>query len=221
MEERRLIDDRGEFPDDQKIEAARDFVLEKIQNSHINLPSDHLDSLIFNLASKPTKYWETVFQTHWIVVSARNREVQQRQKEIQSKYATLANGLALFSVIISLVAVILQAYNFLLSPQELVLLAFQASPYLVTPLGILLAAILFACRGYLPKFYGTLEIIVGMLTVNATVDALTIDKIPTLLPFMGGIYVIIRGLDNVAKALNPEGVLGGVFSSLFNNPGKR
>ena len=94
------------------------------------------------------------------------------------------------------------------------------SPIIIVLIGILSALFLFALRGYAVKIYGFLEICIGVVTIQSTAPALTIDNIPSAIPFSAGIYVVIRGLDNVAKGLKKTERLGRLFSRLFNNPVK-
>ncbi len=99
--------------------------------------------------------------------------------------------------------------------------AVRIAPYAVPPLGAAVAIALFWLRGHRPKFYGNLEIFVGLLTINSTASTVTRFDIPSTLPFLGGIYIVIRGLDNLAKGLSPESGTGKFFTRWFNNPPMR
>ncbi|CDZ61367.1 Hypothetical protein NGAL_HAMBI2605_14660 [Neorhizobium galegae bv. orientalis] len=109
-------------------------------------------------------------------------------------------------------------FGFLPSPTDVLRWVAGISPYLVTPLGVALALMLFGCRGYLPSVYGFLEILVGIWTIDNTAPAVSLNNFPSLIPFLAGIYVVIRGLDNFAKSLNPASRVGRFFSAVFNNP---
>ncbi|CAN7551101.1 hypothetical protein [Pararhizobium sp. LjRoot238] len=95
---------------------------------------------------------------------------------------------------------------------------FSYSPYFITIGGLIAAALLFAIRGYFPKTYGFLEIWVGVATLTNAALAVSLGNIPSVLQYLAGVYVIIRGLDNFAKALESKTKIGMIFKRLFNNP---
>jgi hypothetical protein len=77
--------------------------------------------------------------------------------------------------------------------------------------------VLFALRGYFPKIYGCLEIVAGIYAIFYTPDIIP-HSIPEALPLLTGAYIVVRGLDNIAKHLDKTGVVGRYFSVMFNNP---
>lgn len=101
---------------------------------------------------------------------------------------------------------------------DLLELLVSYSPYFITICGLIAAALLFAIRGYFPKSYGFLEIWVGVATLTNAALAVTLGNIPSVLQYLAGVYVIIRGLDNFAKALESKTRIGVIFKRLFNNP---
>ncbi len=93
------------------------------------------------------------------------------------------------------------------------------SPDLLKLFTILGTLILFSMRGYIPIGYGCLEITVGIAAILSTPNAAS-SNIPAALPLLSGAYIVVRGLDNIAKGLSPNSFLGRYFSLLFNNPKK-
>ncbi len=87
---------------------------------------------------------------------------------------------------------------------------------LLIPAIVFGACCLFSLRGFRPKTYGLLEILVGLWAVNR-VNLMDISA-ETAFGVLGGIYIMIRGLDNVAKGLHKKSRLKTLFSTLFNNP---
>lgn len=94
--------------------------------------------------------------------------------------------------------------------------AFQHLGLFLMPAIVVGACGLFSLRGYWPTPYGLLEILVGLWAVNR-VNLLVLST-ETAFGVLGGVYIMIRGLDNVAKGLEAEGRLKTLFSVLFNNP---
>ncbi|MGZ2408627.1 hypothetical protein [Rhizobium ruizarguesonis] len=78
---------------------------------------------------------------------------------------------------------------------------------------------LFALRGYYPKIYGWLEIVVGLSAIFYSED-LVDYSIPEALPLATGAYIVVRGLDNIAKNLKNEKKVAEYFTFLFNQPPK-
>ncbi|TBB62465.1 hypothetical protein ELH43_34205 (plasmid) [Rhizobium ruizarguesonis] len=76
---------------------------------------------------------------------------------------------------------------------------------------------LFALRGYFPKIYGWLEIVVGLSAIFYSHD-LVDYSIPEALPLATGAYIVVRGLDNIAKNLNLDGEWAKRFNLLFKQP---
>lgn len=183
-----------------------------------------VDVLVETLKFTPVEEWDQQFEMSATVRDARlfqlyYGEERKRQEKLAELSANLSVGLAAISLVIGLADIF--GFSVLPSPEVILEWIIQASPYLITPIGIMGALTLFACRGYLPKLYGTTEIIVGVMTVNATAGTVTLQNVPSMLPFLGGIYVIIRGLDNLAKALDPGSRLARYFGRLFNNPARK
>lgn len=108
--------------------------------------------------------------------------------------------------------------RFLPQPAQVLLYLAQNAPVLITIGGVCVAAFLFFLRGFFPKIYGNLEIFVGLAAINHSSISVPNLDLPSLLPFMTGVYVVIRGLDNVAKGLNPKKRTARLFNRLFNNP---
>ncbi|MGO7308742.1 hypothetical protein ACCS91_33345 [Rhizobium ruizarguesonis] len=76
---------------------------------------------------------------------------------------------------------------------------------------------LFALRGYFPKIYGWLEIVVGLSAIFYSEDMVDYS-IPEALPLLTGAYIVVRGLDNIAKNLNLDGEWAKRFNILFKQP---
>ncbi|API52806.1 hypothetical protein BMW22_15350 [Rhizobium leguminosarum] len=76
---------------------------------------------------------------------------------------------------------------------------------------------LFALRGYFPKIYGWLEIVVGLSAIFYTEDMVDYS-IPEALPLLTGAYIVVRGLDNIAKNLDEKGMWAWRFNTLFKQP---
>jgi hypothetical protein len=90
-------------------------------------------------------------------------------------------------------------------------------PHLITFGALSIAVVFFSVRGYFPKTYGNIEIFVGLMTIESVIPKIPDTRVPSLLPLVGGIYIVIRGLDNLSKGLDPKGRLGTLFRYLFNS----
>jgi hypothetical protein len=90
-----------------------------------------------------------------------------------------------------------------------------SSPYALF-LGVIVAVALYRIRGTHPVLYGTAEIAVGVLSIWFVVGVakftpITADDssqtretsaaISSLVGFLGGMYIIIRGFDNIEKGI--------------------
>jgi hypothetical protein len=100
----------------------------------------------------------------------------------------------------------------------------QVVQYLATPWSFVIklyvaggTLALFALRGYFPKIYGWLEIVVGLSAIFYSEDLVNYS-IPEALPLATGAYIVVRGLDNIAKNLNLDGEWAKRFNILFKQP---
>jgi hypothetical protein len=78
---------------------------------------------------------------------------------------------------------------------------FFSNLYLAGPFAVLLAVILYRLRGRYPFVYGMIEIFVALIATGVAIltpSDVPLNKIVTIL---GGIYIFVRGLDNVDKGL--------------------
>lgn len=139
------------------------------------------------------------------------REVQRDQFEDRF---SLGVGLASLPLIAMLYFWLIGAST----PEDVLQSVLTASPNIVFPTGVVIAFFLFYVRGHHPRAYGLLEIFVGLMTIKSTTATLEFDALPSMLPFLGGIYVVIRGLDNLAKGLDRKSIIGRLFRIVFNNP---
>ncbi|MEF3124669.1 hypothetical protein [Rhizobium leguminosarum] len=98
---------------------------------------------------------------------------------------------------------------------------FNQAPYILVFIGFAISLALFWLRGNFPKIYGNAEVLVGILSIKNAAPATINADVPSLLSFMAAIYVIIRGLDNIAKGLKPNGWWREFFTQIFNNPAKK
>jgi hypothetical protein len=81
------------------------------------------------------------------------------------------------------------------------LLRSSGEPWFV-PVGLTMAWLLYVLRERLLPLYAMLEIVIGIAAVTASVrTGSTADRVPHLIAVFGGIYVIVRGLDNLNKGL--------------------
>jgi hypothetical protein len=71
--------------------------------------------------------------------------------------------------------------------------------------------LLYLARRYFRLYYGMFECCVGAATLWAAVSRPDVDRFALALGLMGGIYVIVRGLDNMAQAKAPKEVRVGRF----------
>ncbi|MCQ1766096.1 hypothetical protein NOJ28_11170 [Neorhizobium galegae] len=203
--------------------VIRSWVLNKFRRLGI-IPGDLMvENAVRKLRRLPEEQWDAGFETAIKVDDLKKfQEIEEAIRKQSESLEKLGNVLTLIVSLIALGSAFSTlgglGYNFFPSATDILQWLVEASPYLVTPLGVTAALILFVCRGYLPRFYGTLEVIVGIMTVNATAASVQLANMPSLIPFLGGIYVIIRGLDNVAKTLDPDQGVGIIFSKAFNNP---
>jgi hypothetical protein len=68
------------------------------------------------------------------------------------------------------------------------------------PAVIITVFVLFCLRGVWPAAYGCVEIFVGVTTISIATQIVGVSP-PRLLSLASGIYIIIRGLDNVDKGI--------------------
>ena len=73
---------------------------------------------------------------------------------------------------------------------------------LVSVISIILVGVgLFWIRGHYPLLYGTSEVAVGVLaTINALARFKEVDS-NTVIQIIGGIYIVVRGLDNIGRGV--------------------
>jgi hypothetical protein len=100
---------------------------------------------------------------------------------------------------------------------------FEHHPLLYVLFGVTIAAVLFLCRVHLQGIYGLIEIIVGLFLMFLSLvvsggdfnndfnkDFDTIRYAVTTTAYLGAIFVIVRGLDNIRQGwralvrLNPR-----------------
>ncbi|MGO8118066.1 hypothetical protein AB9F43_26225 [Rhizobium leguminosarum] len=94
------------------------------------------------------------------------------------------------------------------------------SDFIIKIYAVTATILLFAFRGYRPKSYGVLEVLVGVAAIfNA--PAIAELNVPAALPLLTGAYIVVRGLDNIGKNLDPESPMGERFTYLFNNPPRK
>lgn len=67
--------------------------------------------------------------------------------------------------------------------------------------GLVIAVLLYRFRGIRPVLYGILEILAGLLSMFVAITNINGDSLATFVTFVGGMYVIIRGLDNIDRGL--------------------
>lgn len=96
-------------------------------------------------------------------------------------------------------------------------LAAVPAPFILKLYVVIAALLFFAIRGYFPKIYGGIEIAVGLLAIFYAADKIP-EAVPEALPLLTGIYIIIRGLDNIAKNLKRDKWTIEVSNLLFNQP---
>ena len=72
---------------------------------------------------------------------------------------------------------------------------------------------MFRIRGVQPLAYGVIEILVGATTMLLITQNPNGDLGAKLIGVVGGVYIIIRGLDNVERGLPPrlKALWGAVF----------
>ena len=81
---------------------------------------------------------------------------------------------------------------------------------------------LYAMRCRVPKFYGVTEIVVGVLfSVYGVSKALgnTIGDPSTIFAVAGALYIMVRGYDNIYRALSPRGKTLGRWDRIFFGKG--
>jgi hypothetical protein len=71
------------------------------------------------------------------------------------------------------------------------------------PPAVALALVFFRFRGSRPFRYGLFEVFVGAIAIWIAIHTSGRSLVETAIPFFGGIYIIVRGLDNIDKGL-PE-----------------
>jgi hypothetical protein len=74
-----------------------------------------------------------------------------------------------------------------------------SNPFFAVP-SIATAIFLYRIRGRHPLFYGTIEISVSVLAILVSIGASN-NPLNKIVAVLGGIYIFIRGMDNVDKGL--------------------
>jgi hypothetical protein len=64
--------------------------------------------------------------------------------------------------------------------------------------GVIAGAALFGVRLFRKDVYGALEMIVAVLTLGLCAETAATNLVPTAIGFVGAVYVLVRGLTNVA-----------------------
>jgi hypothetical protein len=82
-----------------------------------------------------------------------------------------------------------------------------SAPYTIV-VGILAGVIFFLLRCRNPLVYGITEVGVGIASISASANPNVNNRVLTLL---GGIYILVRGLDNMDKRLKDQRVWNRVF----------
>ncbi len=75
-----------------------------------------------------------------------------------------------------------------------------SSPYFAAP-AIAIGLLLYRLRGKYPLFYGSTEVLVAILVIFVSIGTDTANPLNKIVGILGGIYIFIRGLDNVDKGL--------------------
>jgi hypothetical protein len=75
-----------------------------------------------------------------------------------------------------------------------------SDPLIIFP-ALFLGALLYRLRGTTPLLYGLIEIIVGTAVTSFASTSPTSDPVSKAVGIIGGIYIIVRGLDNIEKDL--------------------
>jgi hypothetical protein len=66
----------------------------------------------------------------------------------------------------------------------------------------LISVVVYWCRGFIPKLCGLAEISIGVVAISYATH--TPDPTARMLSLASGMYVIVRGFDNVRQGLAPE-----------------
>lgn len=90
-------------------------------------------------------------------------------------------------------------------------------PLLSIPLLIFLGGLLYKVRRNAPLLYGATECSVGIMTISVTVLGLRATGIDSVnfLKIVGGLYIIVRGLDNIGKYSKYIGFARNQWNRLF------
>lgn len=104
-------------------------------------------------------------------------------------------------VIIFFLGITLYA-SILVSNNTVFILRILSNPFSVAP-SVLMAFVLFRLRRSKPALYGSIEIMVGVAVIVFSVRTSTTDLIAKIVAILGGVYIIVRGLDNIDRRL-PE-----------------
>lgn len=92
------------------------------------------------------------------------------------------------------------AVAYAISQPALRLLAEPMTPIGVTIVGVMFATMLYAMRRWRKDLYGLLEVFVAVATLAAVgSQQLGADLVPSLVGFVGAVYVLVRGLVNFTE----------------------
>jgi hypothetical protein len=75
-----------------------------------------------------------------------------------------------------------------------------SNPY-SSVLAIAIGLFLYRVRGEYPLFYGITEILVAVLAIFVSIGTPTANPLNAIVGILGGIYILIRGMDNMDKGL--------------------
>lgn len=85
----------------------------------------------------------------------------------------------------------------------------------VIPQWVIMAVFLYWTRRNNPTAYGCIEIIAGLVALALLVQTREVALLSRVIGFLGGIYIIVRGMDNFEKGL-PPGKLRNAWEKYFS-----
>jgi hypothetical protein len=75
-----------------------------------------------------------------------------------------------------------------------------SSRYFILP-SVISGIVLYRVRGRQPFLYGSVEICVALLAIFVSIATRSSAPLNKILGILGGIYILVRGMDNVDKGL--------------------
>ncbi|HWW12415.1 MAG TPA: hypothetical protein VN018_07855 [Brevundimonas sp.] len=108
------------------------------------------------------------------------------------------HSLTLIFVSIFFVVTLIEVYDRIRDPAATAIMSPQSFWWAIAS-----AVFLYWVRGVLPFLYGVFEIVVGVFAIGVASSAPALSVLGQFIALAAGVYIIIRGLDNIDRSLVP------------------